>query len=553
MVGTDLTQNLTNKKYEGLTLASTTNGFTISGGTTAHTLTVNSDITLASAASKGVVTTIDTSANLPTSGAVKTFVEGKGYKTTDTWIEMVGATATTDGTAGYVPAPEKTNYNKAYLRADGTWSIPPDTDTKYTSLKNPNPIVIQGNGTNSITYDGSSTKTLNIKPGANVSVASDTDGNITIGATNTNTHFTTHLYAGAVDGSANAETTNGNTYLILLDDSNVRDRRLIKGTGATKVTSDSSGNIIINSTDTNTTYTAGTGISISSTTINNSGVRSVKQSSTKGKISVDTGGTTADVAVYGLADLAYISKGTSGFLRYDGTWVAPPNDNTIPSAYCSTAAGTAAKTASCSGYNLSSKSYIQVIVTTTNTVQSALTLNINGKGAKAIYINGSASSASNYSLTAGSYLVYYDGTNYYFRTDGKITGNITGDAATVNGKTVQTAVPANAVFTDTKYTGSNGISLSGTVFSNSGVRSVATGTSNGTINVDTGGTTTSVAVKGLGTAAYKSVDTSMTTSSTSANVPTTAAVASAIKSAVSTTGGCTTQATSLTCTLPDLT
>jgi hypothetical protein len=121
---------------------------------------------------------------------------------------------------------------------------------------------------------------------------------------------------------------------------------------------------------------------------------------------------------------------------YDGTywvWVHggyDANDNTIPSAYCTTAAATAAKTASCTNYVLLAKSYIQVIITTANTSATALTLNINSKGAKPIYINGSASSTSNYTLPAGSYLVYYDGTNYYFRTDGYITGSITGNAAT---------------------------------------------------------------------------------------------------------------------------
>lgn len=56
--------------------------------------------------------------------------------------------------------------------------------------------------------------------------------------------------------------------------------------------------------------------------------------------------------------------------------------------------------------------------------------------------------------------------------------------------------------TNTTYSASNGISLSGTTFSNSGVRSIATGGSNGTISVNTNGTTTNVAVKGLGSAAY---------------------------------------------------
>ena len=57
LVGASVSQALTNKTYNGYTLAA--------------------------ACAKGVVTTVDTSSNLPTSNAVKTFVEGKGYKTTD--------------------------------------------------------------------------------------------------------------------------------------------------------------------------------------------------------------------------------------------------------------------------------------------------------------------------------------------------------------------------------------------------------------------------------------------------------------------------------------
>ena len=64
-----------------------------------------------------------------------------------------------------------------------------------------------------------------------------------------------------------------------------------------------------------------------------------------------------------------------------------------------------------------------------NTSASALTLNINGQGAKPIYINGTASSANNYTLPKAHYLVYYDGTNYYFRTDGKLENVGGGDPA----------------------------------------------------------------------------------------------------------------------------
>jgi hypothetical protein len=105
------------------------------------------------------------------------------------------------------------------------------------------------------------------------------------------------------------------------------------------------------------------------------------------------------------------------------------NTNTVPQGYCSTSAGTAAKTVTCSSYSLLAKSYLMVVMAYANTSATALTLNVNGTGAKPIYINGTVSSSSNYTLPAGSYLTYYDGTNFYFRTDGKITGSITGSAS----------------------------------------------------------------------------------------------------------------------------
>lgn len=57
--------------------------------------------------------------------------------------------------------------------------------------------------------------------------------------------------------------------------------------------------------------------------------------------------------------------------------------------------------------------------------------------------------------------------------------------------------------TNTTYSAGTGISIStANAISNAGVRSVATGTANGTISVNTNGTAANVAVKGLGTAAY---------------------------------------------------
>ena len=108
-------------------------GFTISGGTTSKTLTVGGDYTLAAAATKGVVTSIDTSANLPTSNAVKTFVEGKGYITanhTSTYSLPLAASGTRGGVQiGYTQSGK--NY-PVQLSSEKMYVNVPWTDTTYT-------------------------------------------------------------------------------------------------------------------------------------------------------------------------------------------------------------------------------------------------------------------------------------------------------------------------------------------------------------------------------------------------------------------------------------
>ena len=64
----------------------------------------------------------------------------------------------------------------------------------------------------------------------------------------TDTHYTTHLYAGS-GTAANAATTNGNTKLTVVDNTTTRNSVTIKGTGGTTVTSDKNGVVTINSTD----------------------------------------------------------------------------------------------------------------------------------------------------------------------------------------------------------------------------------------------------------------------------------------------------------------
>lgn len=173
------------------------------------------------------------------------------------------------------------------------------------------------------------------------------------------------------------------------------------------------------------------------------------------------------------------STGTSKYLREDGTWVTPPNSNTdaIYSgiAYCTTAASTAAKVATMPKFALASGQYILLRTTIANTATSSVTLNVNSTGAKTIKIGSAAVTASNF--PAGDYLAKYDGTNWVL-TRVYLTDN------------------------NTTYGAGSGINVSNGLISNTGVRSIATGSTNGTISVNTNGTSAEVAVKGLGSAAY---------------------------------------------------
>ena len=115
---------------------------------------------------------------------------------------------------------------------------------------------------------------------------------------------------------------------------------------------------------------------------------------------------------------------------YDGTswmlndWTAnDTNSDTLPAVYVGTAAATVAKVGSSTNFALHNHCYVYVSFRYTNSAASP-TLNINSTGAKPIYVNGAVAgtvSLPSNQLTAGSYLGYYDGTNYYFRTDGALT------------------------------------------------------------------------------------------------------------------------------------
>lgn len=84
--------------------------------------------------------------------------------------------------------------------------------------------------------------------------------------------------------------------------------------------------------------------------------------------------------------------------------------NRINYGTCSTAAATAAKTVSCSGFALLTGAEITVKFTVTNTAANP-TLNVNSTGAKAIYYRGSAIPAG-YLAANRTYTFRYDGSHY---------------------------------------------------------------------------------------------------------------------------------------------
>ena len=197
-----------------------------------------------------------------------------GSDNNTTYSAFKGATSSAAGGSGLVPAPAAGSQTK-YLRADGTWQTPPDTNTTYgVATTSSNGLMSKddktkldgiASGANKYVHPSYTAKTsglykITVDSTGHVSaVANVGKSDITalgIPGSDTNTHYTTKLYAGTSTGSANASTSNGATHLMLMDDSTVRNRVKLMGSGATSVSSDASGNITISST--NTTYGAAT-------------------------------------------------------------------------------------------------------------------------------------------------------------------------------------------------------------------------------------------------------------------------------------------------------
>ena len=106
------------------------------------------------------------------------------------------------------------------------------------------------------TFDGENSKLIDIQAGNGISITPSTNG-YTITNSAPDTHYTTYMYLGASNSATTNNASNTTSpYLMILDNSTVRNRIQLKGSGATTVTGTASSNnptgtVTISSTDEN--------------------------------------------------------------------------------------------------------------------------------------------------------------------------------------------------------------------------------------------------------------------------------------------------------------
>ena len=247
--------------------------------------------------------------------------------------------------ANYVKSLSINGRNITVTKGNNTTQTLTTQDTHYTAdlvVGTSNTSTANATTANNNTYlntveNGSKSGSVKIT-GSGATTVSAAGGTVTIKSSDT--HSTTHLYAGS-GSNANAATTNGNTKLTVTDDSTVRNSITIKGTGATTVTSDKNGVVTINSINTVYThpaYTARTGKPTANATPSFGGTFTVSQitSDATGHVTnatdrtVKIPSTLASTSAAGL--LPKLAGGTTKYLRADGTWQVPPKPTSVDTA-----------------------------------------------------------------------------------------------------------------------------------------------------------------------------------------------------------------------------
>ena len=138
-----------------------------------------------------------------------------------------------------------------------------------------------------------------------------------------------------------------------------------------------------------------------------------------------------------------VQDGDTNPVSSDAVYEALQNAGGGGGAQCDTAGNVQAKVATMDGFVLNTGVTFPITFANANSYDGKITLNVNSTGAKDVYINNAVSSSTNKTLNAGSYICWYDGTNYYIDTGYAVTQARNAGLATIAG-----AVSIGSVISD---------------------------------------------------------------------------------------------------------
>ena len=316
--------------------------------------------------------------------------------TNTTYSNMKGASTSAAGKAGLVPAPSTGEANR-YLRSDGTWSVPPDTNTTYTlSSFGITATAAELNKLDGVTATAAE---LNYVDGVTSNIQTQLNGKAA------SSH--THQYAGSASAGGSANSA------VKLDTSAGSATQPVYFSGGKPVA---------------TTYSLGASVP--------SGAKftDTTYSTMKGATSSAAGST-------GLVPAPAAGKQTS-FLRGDGTWVVPTNTTyTNMSGASSSAAGKAglvpAPSAGASNRYLRSDG-TWAVPPDTNTTYTLSSFGITATAAELNKLDGVTATAAE--------LNYVDGvtSNIQTQLNGKAASSHTHAASQITGLTASRALVSDA-------------------------------------------------------------------------------------------------------------
>ena len=465
-------------------------------------------------------------------GSTSQYLRGDGTWATPpntTYSNMGGASSSAAGKAGLVPAPAAGASNR-YLRSDGTWAVPPDTNTTYTLSS----FGITATASELNYMDG---VTSNVQTQLNGKAST---GHSHSAATTGAAGFMSAADKSKLDGIASG----ANKYSLPLASESTRGGVKVGYSTSGKnyaVQIDDEENLFVNVpwTDTNTTYGAATtstaglmsaadktkldGIATGANkythpayTAKSSGLYKVTVDST-GHVSATAAVTKADITALGIpgqdTNTTYSAftgattsaAGSSGlvpapatgsanrYLRSDGTWAVPPDTNTTYSnmtGASSSAAGKAglvpAPSAGASNRYLRSDGTWQV-PPDTNTTYTLSSFGITATAAELNKLDGVTATATEINYLDGvtsSIQSQLNGKAASSHSHSNASTSAAGFLRQLNGSTTQylrgDGTWATPPDTNTTYSGSGGISVSGTTISHS--NSITAGNAGPTAN-----------------------------------------------------------------------